>query len=127
MRKSVSGSTGSARVAAVTCWLGMSWVFEWRMPMGVLGAYAPGLGLWAGARRCGSRTRPRAGARVPGHARHLRAQGLAIRTVRNENGVPTALLALGVCIIARGARVARDAVADHRGAGHGAVGLETGW
>ncbi|AGC48535.1 adenylate cyclase 1 [Myxococcus stipitatus DSM 14675] len=89
------------RVIAVTCWLGMSWVFEWRMPMGVLGAYLLlALALWAGARRFPALGRvPALGLVFLDMPAIFALQGMAIRTVQNENGVPTALLALGVYIV----------------------------
>ncbi|WP_338863416.1 adenylate/guanylate cyclase domain-containing protein [Myxococcus stipitatus] len=89
------------RVVAVTCWLGMSWVFEWRMPMGVLGAYLfLALALWAGARRFPSLGRvPALGLVFLDMPSIFALQGMAIRTVQNENAVPTALLALGVYIV----------------------------
>ncbi|QSQ12751.1 adenylate/guanylate cyclase domain-containing protein [Myxococcus landrumensis] len=89
------------RVVAVTCWLGMSWVFEWRMPMGVLGAYLLlALALWAGARRFLALGRvPALGLVFLDMPAIFALQGMAIRTVQNENGVPTALLALGVYIV----------------------------
>ncbi|MCP3165425.1 adenylate/guanylate cyclase domain-containing protein [Myxococcus qinghaiensis] len=89
------------RAAGTASWWMMSWLLDWRTPLGVLAAYlALAVLLWAGARRFPRLARrPALGLVFLDMPAVFALQSLAIGTAGNDNAVPTALLTLGVYIV----------------------------